>query len=328
MDRTERFYRIEALIRSRGSVSFVDLMGEVEVSRATLKRDLEYLRSRMDAPIVYDRDSNGYRFEARSRRGQAPVVSHELPGVWFSEAEIHALLTMHQLIDGLDAGGTLGRHLQPLLDKLYGMMGNTPAESREMLRRVRIVHPARRPVLPRFFELCASALLRRERLQIVYYKRSSRTESERIVSPQRLVHYRNTWYLDAWCHPSDALRRFALDAMRRVDLLPTRAKDVALKTVEAQLDGGYGIYGGAATRTASLLFGADAAQWVAQEQWHPRQTTETLPDGRLRLRFPFGDDTELLMDLLRHGPDVEVESPPELRDRLQDRLRAALAQYR
>ena len=327
MDRTERFYRIEALIRSRGVVSFVDLMGEVEVSRATLKRDLEYLRSRMDAPIVYDRDNNGYRFEARSHRGLAPVVSHELPGVWFSEAEIHALLTMHQLIDGLDSSGTLGRHLQPLLDKLYGMMGNTPAESREMLRRVRIVNPARRPVLPRSFELCASALLRRERLQLTYYKRSSRTASGRSVSPQRLVHYRNTWYLDAWCHESDALRRFALDAMRRVDLLPTRAKEVALKTVEAQLDGGYGIYGGAATQTARLLFGADAAQWVAQEQWHPRQTTETLPDGRLRLSFPYGDDTELLMDLLRHGPDVEVESPPELRERLQARLRAALAQY-
>ena len=69
MDRTERFYRIEMLIRSRGSVPFVDLMDELEVSRATLKRDLEYLRSRMDAPIVYDRDSNGYRFDATEHGG-------------------------------------------------------------------------------------------------------------------------------------------------------------------------------------------------------------------------------------------------------------------
>ena len=116
MDRTERFYKIELLIRNRGSVPFADLMAELGVSRATLKRDLEYLRERMDAPIVYDRDSNGYRFSADEAR-DARQVRHELPGLWFSEREIHALLTMHQLIGGLDEGGVLARHLQPLLDK-------------------------------------------------------------------------------------------------------------------------------------------------------------------------------------------------------------------
>jgi len=65
LDRTERFYRIELLIRTRGCVSFADLMGELGVSRATLKRDLEYLRARMDAPIVYD------RFARRLRRDPA-----------------------------------------------------------------------------------------------------------------------------------------------------------------------------------------------------------------------------------------------------------------
>ena len=100
MAKTERFYKIELLIRNRGSVTFVELMDELGVSRATLKRDLEYLRERLDAPIVYDRDSNGYRFEAASR--DSAQVRHELPGLWFSEREIHALLTMHQLLAGLD----------------------------------------------------------------------------------------------------------------------------------------------------------------------------------------------------------------------------------
>ena len=327
MDRTERFYRIETLIKSRGSVSFVTLMAELEVSRATLKRDLDYLRSRMAVPIVYHRDSNGYRFEPQGKRGAKAAASHELTGVWFSESEIHALLTMHQLIDGLDAGATLGRHLQPLLDKLHGMLGSTPAESRELLRRVRVVNPARRPVPGRFFELTASALLQRQRLQLVCDERSARTEVERIVSPQRLVHDRNTWYLDAWCHPSDGLRRFALNDFRSAELLPNRAKDVGLKTVEAELDAGYGLYGGKALRTATLLFSADAARRIAHEPWHPRQETETLANGRLRMRLPYGEDNELLMDLLRHGADVKVESPAALRDKLKERLREALGQY-
>lgn len=328
MDRTERFYRIEMLIRQRGSVSFAALMEDLEVSRATLKRDLDYLRSRLDAPIVYDRASNGYRFSpAPVGRGGRKAASHELPGVWFSEREIHALLTMHQLIDGLDGGGTLGRHLQPLLEKLHGMLGSSAAEARELLRRVRISLPARRPVPARWFERVASALLQRRRLELVYYTRSKGVESRRQVSPQRLLHHRNTWYLDAWCHASDGLRRFALDAVRSAELSDERARDVSLRSVEAALDGGYGVYGGGELRHAVLCFSPTAAQWVANEQWHPKQTVEKLPDGSLRMTLPYADDTELLMDLLRHGPDVQVEAPEALRTKLRERLQATLARY-
>ncbi|HJV68659.1 helix-turn-helix transcriptional regulator [Ideonella sp.] len=329
MDRTERFYRIELLIKSHGGVSFDELMGELEVSRATLKRDLQYLRDRMDAPIVYDRFDNVYRFDGAAPGGAAAAAApHELPGVWFSEAEIHALLTMHQLIKGLDAGGVLGRHLQPLLDKLHGMLGASEGESRELMRRVKIAAPARRPVPPRWFEVVGSALLKRHRIDLVYFTRKRQAESRREVSPQRLIHYRNTWYLDAWCHSSDGLRRFALDAVRSAKALEQRAKDVAMKTVEAELDGGYGIFSGKADQWATLLFDADAAQWVAQEEWHPAQRLSAQPDGALRMELPYADATELAMDILRHGPQVKVLAPPALARLVGERLAAAAAQYR
>jgi len=329
MDRTERFYRIELLIKSHGGVSFDELMGELEVSRATLKRDLQYLRDRMDAPIVYDRFDNVYRFDgAAAGSTTTAATAHELPGVWFSEAEIHALLTMHQLIKGLDAGGVLGRHLQPLLDKLHGMLGASEGESRELMRRVKIAAPARRPVPPRWFEVVGSALLKRHRIDLVYFTRKRQAESRREVSPQRLIHYRNTWYLDGWCHSSEGLRRFALDAVRSAKALEQRSKDVAMKTVEAELDGGYGIFSGKADQWATLLFDADAAQWVAQEEWHPAQRLSAQPDGSLRMELPYADATELAMDLLRHGPQVKVLAPPALARLVGERLRAAAAQYR
>ena len=329
MDRTERFYRIEMMIRNRrpgaGHVSFAELMEELGVSRATLKRDLEYLRSRMDAPIVYDRFHNGYQFEADARAtGEA---QHALPGVWFSEREIHALLTMHQLIQGLDEGGVLARHLQPLLDKLHGMLGASEAEARELMKRVRIASPARRPVPGSQFELIGSALMQRRRLEMRYWVRSRREETRRVVSPQRLVHHRNTWYLDAWCHASDGLRRFALDAIREAHLTEERAKDVAVRTVEAELDGGYGAFAGGRLQWATLRFTPEAAQWVAHEQWHPAQRTERHDDGSLTLTLPYADATELTMDVLRHGEQVEVLAPPALVAAVAARLRAAAARY-
>ena len=322
MDRTERFYKIELMIRSRGRVSFEALRGELEVSRATLKRDLQYLRERLDAPIVYERADNAYRFA-----GDARAPAHQLPGLWFSDKEIHALLTMHQLIQGLEAEGVLGRHLQPLLDKLHGMLGANDVAARELMQRVHIVAAARRPVATQHFEVVGSALLERRRIELRYYTRARGSESLRVVSPQRLTHYRNTWYLDAWCHRSDALRRFALDAVREATALPQRAKEVALRTVRAELDSGYGAFSGRRLQWAVLRFSAEAARWVAAEQWHPRQRLRWQGDGSLQLSLPYADATELSMDILRHGDQVRVLEPADLAALVAARLRRAAHQY-
>jgi predicted DNA-binding transcriptional regulator YafY len=325
MDRTERFYKIELLLRSRGCVSFAVLQDELSVSPATLKRDLQYLRDRLSAPIVYDAFSNGYRFDAPTSNTAA--ARHELPGLWFSENEIHALLTMHQLLAGLDDDGVLARHLQPLMEKLQGMLGTDESAARELMRRVKVIGTARRRVPSKHFELLGSALMQRRRLRLRYFKRSDRSESEREVSPQRLVNYRSTWYLDAWCHASDGLRRFALDAVRDASLIETKAKHVPLRELEADLDAGYGIYGGGGEKVkwATLVFNADAAQWVANEEWHPQQKTRWLADGRYELQVPYSDPTELTMDILRHGDSVVVVGDKALAGRIRERLAAALA---
>ena len=61
MNKTERIFKIEQLIAARGVISFGDLQQELEVSRATLKRDLEYLRSRMKTVpnVCWGREGTG-----------------------------------------------------------------------------------------------------------------------------------------------------------------------------------------------------------------------------------------------------------------------------
>ena len=328
MNRTERFYKIELLLKSRGRVSFAALIEELGVSPATLKRDLQYLRDRLAAPIVYSSFDNAYRFDVPTASG-VRAERHELPGLWFSENEIHALLTMHQLLAGLDDDGVLARHLQPLMEKLQGMLGTDEAQARTLMRRVKVIGTARRRVPSRHFELLGSALLQRKRVWLRYFKRADRSTSEREVSPQRLVNYRNTWYLDAWCHASDGLRRFALDAMVEARALDAKARQVALRDLETALDAGYGIYGGAGAKLkwATLVFNADAAQWVANEEWHAAQKPRWLPDGRYELQVPYSDPTELAMDILRHGDSVVVAGDKALITLIATRLRSAAARY-
>ena len=322
MDRSERFYRIEALIRSRGCVCFADLLKELEVSPATLKRDLQYLRDRMNAPIVWDVYDRGYKLQAST--GARMPVQHELPGVWFSEREIHALLTMHQLIGSLDDGGVLARHLQPLLDKLQSMLGANSREAALLMKRVRIVSTGRRPVPSKWFELFGDALLRRRRVRMRYQTRGRRAISEREVSPQRLVHYRGTWYLDAWCHRKEQLLRFALDAVDAAQALDLRARDIAIKTVETELDAGYGIFAGRRAQWAHLRFAPEVTPWVSREEWHPAQQARLLDDGGYDLRLPYTNETELVMDVLRHAGNVTVLGPPSLAGAVRAQLEVGL----
>ena len=326
MPKTARLYKIELLIRHRGSVSFAELRQALEVSPATLKRDLEYLRDQLGAPIEYDRDRNGYRFAAGGSAWRGD--KHELPGLWFSERELYSLLMAHQLLSGLDADGLLSRHLLPLLERIHELLGpGGETDAKALMKRVKIISALRRPVPPECFERMGEALMRRRRLHLRYLTRARGAVSDREVSPQRLVHYRNTWYLDAWCHSRERLLRFALDAVQEARVLDSRARDIAMRQVEAEMDAGYGIFAGGTVRQARLRFSPQAAPWISREEWHPAQQGRMLDDGSWELTLPYVDETELVMDLLRQGEQVQVLAPDSLAQAVRRRLAAALAVY-
>jgi predicted DNA-binding transcriptional regulator YafY len=321
MDRSERFYRIEQLLHDRRIVSFEDIQAALEVSRATLKRDFQYLRDRLNAPIVYDREAGGYRFES-----PAGGPAFQLPGLWFNASEIHALLMMQNLLAEVQPG-LLGPQIAPLQTRLQSLLGSGDNAPEEVTRRIRIVHAAKRRADLKYFELIATALLKRRRLFIRHWNRGRDEETQREVSPQRLVFYRDNWYLDAWCHLRDEIRSFGVDAIRHAEPVDTRAKDVAAKRLDEVLGAGYGIFSGSKVQWAKLRFTPEAARWVATEQWHPRQRTSTDAKGRYLLELPYANPTELVMDILRHGAGVEVLAPPTLREAVMNAHAGALAAY-
>jgi len=324
MNQTERFYKIDQMLHDRSVVSFQTLMDELEISRATLKRDLAYLRDRLNAPIIHDRDAGGYRFDIKAKQvgGQ-----YELPGLWFSAEEIHALLTMQHLLANLDTGGLLGPHIKPLLSRLTALIAVADNPAEEVVKRIRILTVGARQLHLDNFQVIGSALLRRKRLIIRYYARGTDQVTEREISPQRLIHYRDNWYLDAWCHLRDELRSFSVDAIRRVELLESKAKDVAEKHLNEVLGSGYGIFAGKDVKWATLRFSAKRARWVAAEKWHPKQEGRMLNDGSYELKVPYSYDPELLMDILRYGADCEVIAPAELQAKVNRVLKAAVRRY-
>jgi len=322
MDRTERFYKIDQLMHERRAVPLSVMMDELDVSKATIKRDLEYLRDRMNAPIIWDNQLRGYRYDGPSDASKR----FELPGMWFNASEAHALLTMEYLLENLQPG-LLGPHIEPLRTRIRMLLDTGDHSAEEVKRRIRVLHMAARPIIPENFEVIATAVLKRCRLQIGHYNRGRDEVSQREVSPQRLVYYRDNWYLDTWCHLRNALRSFSVDAIHDATQLNKKARNVAEKRLDAELGSGYGIFSGQKTQQVTLRFSPKMARWVSKEEWHPDQKGRYDQDGYYLLTFPYANDTELLMDILRYGADVEVIKPVTLRTKVQAQLKDALKKY-
>jgi predicted DNA-binding transcriptional regulator YafY len=322
MGQTERLYKIKSQLDAGRCLHKAALLRELGISSATLKRDLAHLRHRMNAPVLFDRERCGWRLDASA---QLPGTQFELPGLWLSAEEIHALLTMQHLLANLDAGGLLGPHIAPLTERLHKLLGSGVKASAEVARRIRVQSVGARKVHLPHFEAVGSALLRRLRLHIDYHGRGRDESRERTVSPQRLIHYRDNWYLDAWCHLRRGLRSFALDAMRSARVLDKPAINVSDARLDAVLGAGYGIFAGKKVQWAELRFSPERARWVAAEAWHPKQQGRFDAEGRWVLRLPYADPRELVMDILRHVPEVEVIGPAALREVVAEKLRAGLA---
>ncbi|MDR2013994.1 MAG: WYL domain-containing protein [Azoarcus sp.] len=322
MNRTERFYKIDQMLHERRVVPIDMFLEALDVSRATFKRDMEYLRSRLHAPIEWDRDARGYQFKKVSTTGPA----YELPGLWFSSGELYALLAAHKLLGDIEPG-ILASHVAPLQARLAALLEGSGHSAAEITQRVKLLSMAKRKVELRCFADIVIALLERKRIEIDAWNRKRNEVNTRKISPQRLIHYRDNWYVDAWCHLRNDLRSFSVDAIRQVKVLRETARNVASAKLDAYFASAYGIFGGQPKDWATLRFSPERARWVQHERWHAEQQSEVLPDGSYRLRVPYADERELLMDILRHGWHVEVESPPSLRRNVADEAAALAAIY-
>ncbi len=319
MDRTERFYKIEMLLTQRSVVSFDQLQTALEMSRATLRRDLKYMRERLHTPIEWCPESRGYRLAQDGGSGL-------LPGPMYSAAEICSLLTLDHLLRQIDPAGVLGPSMEPLEERLAALLDSADEDRAQLRQRVRIIGLARRAVEPRHFQRVGTALVQRKQLRIRYLARSSGQSTQRNVSPLRLIHYRENWYLDAWCHLRRGLRNFAVDAIEEAELLGLAARDVDDSQLDATFGPGYGIFSGSRIRWARLRFTPERARWVASEEWHPQQKGRWDGEGHWLLDVPYADMRELAKDILQHVPDVEVLGPPGLRQGVRQRLEQGLRQ--
>ena len=325
-----RIMKIDRLISEKGIATFEDLQRATGAAPATVKRDLRYMRESLKAPIVFSRIRGGYLF-AKNRADAKREDFYERKSSWFTPDELyHSIKTLDQF-DELEKNrkGFLSRDLRQVSARLRSIMFEEEANIDELKKRIVIQEPVRKPITNDYFEVLGQALVHRQRLRLRYWSENKQEETERVVSPMRLVYYRGRWYLDAWCHTRGALRSFNVENVRFADIMKTGVKPIPMKAVAAELGATYGMFRGEVPQYARIRFAGLAAKRASQFVWHKDQFENWVSEDVYELTIPFADNSpELVGDILQFGAGCKVMEPQSLQDAVRHELAQMMENYK
>jgi predicted DNA-binding transcriptional regulator YafY len=95
-DRSQKLHRI--LCARRTPISLDDLAHELECDSKTVRRAIDVLQTFVFAPIIYDEERKGWRYE------RANADRFELSGLWLTSEELHGLAIIMQITQSMDSG--------------------------------------------------------------------------------------------------------------------------------------------------------------------------------------------------------------------------------
>ncbi len=318
MENLHRLFALDRLFRShRHPVPLATLLGNLECSLSTFKRLAKVLREQYHYPICYSKVYHGYYYDS--------TKAMPISGLWFNANELQALLIVRHMLERLQPS-LLSEYFNSLaehVDKLLASTGKTPAH---IAKRINIVPIAHQSIASDIFLPLCRAVLQRTALTIQYCDIEGHY-SKRTVSPQRVIYYRNNWYLDAWCHVRQDLRTFWVASIQSLEIAEQNVQNVEEETLVRHLESSYGIFSGLPSHTAHLRFTGRAAMRIRGSEWHPLQEEQHNPDGSVELWVPYSDHRELVLDIMRYGAEVQVLAPVVLKKEVIAQFKKALAVY-
>ena len=311
---------LDRILKNRRTpIPLEEILARLECSKSTFQRIQRQMIDFLGAPVKNIKNQ-GYYYDL------AEGEHFELPGLWFSPQEIIALSLFEQLSESFQPA-VIKQILNPLHKRQEKLLDQQQITPQNWQTRIKIIAQWQRPCEPEHFSRIAYALLHRQQIEIDYSQWQTDTEQKRCISPQRIIYYRDNWYLDAWCHLRQALRTFSIDAIKQITKTDKKAIDISAEKINEHVLQGYGIFAGKVIGHATLKFSREISSRVSRENWHPDQKDSWTENGQYLLTIPYSDPRELIRDIVRYGADVEVLEPESLRNSIQDELERTLKKY-
>lgn len=283
-----------------------------EISPKQAQRDIDFMRDRLGAPILFRPQCRGYMYTDSS---------YELPPVWLNQEELLALCLALRLSASIPDKKLKGL-LHELIEKvLHFRSSSIPPSFAEMEEKVSLKNIEYYRVDEAIFHQALGALFQARAVRITYHTPYTGEETQRTIVPLHLLCYMGNWHLIAFCTLKGELRDFALSRIRTIMFEDEKvALPPDIPPVKEYLRKSFGVIAGDGSVEVVLKFTPAVSSWVSEQIWHDSQEITTNADGSLQLRFPVSGFKEVAREILKYGANVEVVSPDELRREIAEEI--------
>lgn len=314
----ERFFWFHQQAKHERFPNASKLAQRFECSVRTAQRDIEYFRCRLHAPLEYEAARRGFYYAD---------PDFQLPMLSLNEKELLALLVSKKLLTDA-AAGPLGDELGHIVKKLGAVLaGNVPGrvdpDQAFSFRSTEFT-----PVEPLLFGCVSNALLLSRLLTFNYYSPAGHQSTARTVEPHHLVNYMGTWHLIAFCRLRRDWRDFLLSRISACRVSGEEFVPHPEAAWKPLLTDTFGIFQNRESFPVVLRFAPIRSRWVRGQIWHTDQKAEELPDGSLQLTISVSHEAEIIMEILKHGSQVEVLAPEWLRKKVGAEIEKMAKNYR
>jgi predicted DNA-binding transcriptional regulator YafY len=304
----ERFLWFEQRAKAKKYPNATVLAEKFEMSTKTAQRDIEFMRDRLNCPLLYDKHEKGYYYSDDA---------FSLPAVYLSPGELSSLLIARKLLKDI-SDGSVASELSSAVEKITRVIEKhtADAEAIDEILSFQIIEYT--PTPEGIFTTVLEACLKKKSLAFTYTSPAYDEKTERTADPYHLLNYMGTWHFLGYCHKRKDLRDFVLSRMSEVKITEESFTMPKSFDVTGYMQSGFGIYKGDALKEVTLRFSPLKTKWVKSQIWHKDQKQKLLKDGSLELSFPVASFREVMMEILKHGADVEVIKPKALRDLIKE----------
>jgi predicted DNA-binding transcriptional regulator YafY len=300
---SSRLLTLLSLLQGRRDWPGGELADRLEVSRRTVRRDVERLRE-LGYPIEsLVGPAGGYRLEA----GAA------MPPLLLDDEEAIAIAVGLRTAALASVAGIEEASLRALV-KLEQVLPSRLRPRLRALRAAAMTLPAGPTVDPQALTVVGSACRDSERLRFAYRARDG-NETRREVEPHSLVNHHRRWYLVAWDRGRDDWRSFRVDRIGKPALTGVRAAERELPAKDASAYVAKSISAMPVRYEARVILRAPAAEVRKQFAggWGKVE-----PIDKKSCEYLTGDDdlNWLALRIAMLGVEFEVREPPELVEHL------------
>jgi len=309
-----RLLAFDERVRSSQYPNCIRFAAEWEVSRKTVQRDVEYLRDQLGAPLAYDQRRQGYSYTDRN---------WFLPAIGMSEGDLVLLMVGARATEQY-RGSPIAAEIDRIFQKIATMLPERLTIRPEtVFSAFSFIGPPSKPVDTATWTTLVRGLLNRRSVDVSYRAFDAEQYTPRRIDPYHIANLHGEWYVFARCQVKGDVRQFAIPRVEKAELTDEEFTVPAAFSARERLGSAFARFAGdASVKRVRLLFSAAVERWVTDCQWHPSQRLRKRRDGRLDLSFDATGLLEVKRWVLGWGRDVRVVAPRELRQMVQEEIRA------